>query len=127
MGMAEIEAFLTHLVVEGDVAASMQNQALNTLLFLYRKVLSRDLEDQKVDSVRARKKNQVACGVEQRRSATGDFRYVRAASSDDKAALWQWLALDGVYSLAGARLGFWHEGVDRARRQGWQRPHYAFS
>jgi len=37
MGMAEIEAFLTHLAVDGDVAASTQNQALNTLLFLYRK------------------------------------------------------------------------------------------
>lgn len=56
MGMAEIEAFLTHLAVQGDVAASTQNQALNALLFLYRKVLERDLEGQKVDSVRARRK-----------------------------------------------------------------------
>ena len=36
MGSAEIEAFLTHLAVQGQVAASTQNQALSALLFLYR-------------------------------------------------------------------------------------------
>lgn len=56
MGMADIEAFLTHLAVQGNVAASTQNQALNALLFLYRKVLERDLEGQKVESVRVRRK-----------------------------------------------------------------------
>ena len=35
MGRAEIEAFLTHLAVQGQVAASTQNQALSALLFLY--------------------------------------------------------------------------------------------
>ena len=39
MGAAEVEAFLTSLAVEGDVAASTQNQALSALLFLYREVL----------------------------------------------------------------------------------------
>jgi integron integrase len=34
----EMEAFLTHLAVEGNVAASTQNQALSALLFLYREV-----------------------------------------------------------------------------------------
>jgi hypothetical protein len=34
MGGPEIEAFLTHLAVEGHVAASTQNQALSALLFL---------------------------------------------------------------------------------------------
>ena len=34
MGTAEIQAFLTHLAVEGNVAASTQNQALSALLFL---------------------------------------------------------------------------------------------
>jgi len=29
MGKAEIEAFLTHLAVEGQIAASSQNQVLN--------------------------------------------------------------------------------------------------
>jgi hypothetical protein len=34
MGAAEVEAFLTHLAVEGRVAAATQNQALSALLFL---------------------------------------------------------------------------------------------
>jgi hypothetical protein len=34
MGAAEVEAFLTHLAVDGHVAASTQNQALGALLFL---------------------------------------------------------------------------------------------
>jgi len=33
MGKAEIEAFLTHLAVEGEVSAATQNQALSALLF----------------------------------------------------------------------------------------------
>ena len=35
MSAPEIEAFLTHLAVDLNVAASTQNQALNALLFLY--------------------------------------------------------------------------------------------
>ena len=41
MGAQEVGAFLTHLAVEGRVAASTQNQALSALLFLYREVLDR--------------------------------------------------------------------------------------
>lgn len=43
MGAAEIKAFLTHLAVEKNVAASTQNQALSALLFLYRHVLGREI------------------------------------------------------------------------------------
>ncbi len=43
MGAAEVEAFLTHLAVERNVAASTQNQALAALLFLYKEVLNIDL------------------------------------------------------------------------------------
>jgi integron integrase len=43
MGEAEVCAFLTHLAVEGQVAAATQNQALNALVFLYRNVLDRPL------------------------------------------------------------------------------------
>lgn len=39
MGKPEIEAFLTHLATERDVAASTQNQAMSAILFLYRHVL----------------------------------------------------------------------------------------
>jgi site-specific recombinase XerD len=53
MGEAEIEAFLTHLAVDGNVASSTQNQALSALLFLYRNVLKQPLSES-VDAVRAR-------------------------------------------------------------------------
>jgi len=39
MGGKEIADFLTHLAVERKVSASTQNQALNALAFLYKKVL----------------------------------------------------------------------------------------
>mgnify|MGYP002622752349 CR=1 FL=1 len=44
MGRDEIESFLTHLAVEGNVAASTQNQALSALLFLYNEVLRKPLD-----------------------------------------------------------------------------------
>jgi len=53
MGSEEIEAFLTSLAVEGQVAASTQNQALSALLFLYRYVLNQEL-DKPLDAVRAK-------------------------------------------------------------------------
>jgi hypothetical protein len=40
MGGAEVVEFLSHLAVEGMVAASTQNQARSALLFLYRDVLA---------------------------------------------------------------------------------------
>ena len=43
MGAAEVEAFLSSLAVEGNVAAATQNQALSALLYLYREVLGVEL------------------------------------------------------------------------------------
>ena len=54
MGIAEIEAFLTHLAVQKNVAASTQNQALSALIFLYREVLHLELPGL-IDAVRANK------------------------------------------------------------------------
>ncbi len=53
MGRVEIEAFLTHLAVQQQVAASTQNQALNAILFLYREVLN--LEVSGVKAIRAKR------------------------------------------------------------------------
>lgn len=39
MGKREIEAFLSHLAINRNVAPSTQNQAFNALLFLYDQVL----------------------------------------------------------------------------------------
>ncbi|WP_446809099.1 phage integrase N-terminal SAM-like domain-containing protein [Methylomonas sp. 2BW1-5-20] len=40
LGAREVEQFLTHLAVDGKVAASTQNQAKAALLFLYKEVLA---------------------------------------------------------------------------------------
>ncbi len=43
MGVEEVQSFLSHLAVEGRVAASTQNQAKSALLFLYKEVLGVEL------------------------------------------------------------------------------------
>jgi len=48
---ARMELFLSDLAVNGKVAAATQNQAFNSLLFLYREVLDQTIEG--VDAVRA--------------------------------------------------------------------------
>ena len=43
LGAPEVEAFLTYLAVDGNVAAATQNQAKSALLFMYRVVLGVEL------------------------------------------------------------------------------------
>lgn len=45
MGKNEVERFLSHLAEKKNVAAATQKQALNALIFLYKKVLDIDLGD----------------------------------------------------------------------------------
>ncbi len=54
MAEPEINAFLTYLAVKEKVSASTQNQALSSLLFLYRHVLGREVGDLG-EVIRARK------------------------------------------------------------------------
>ncbi|MBF0201942.1 MAG: integron integrase, partial [Desulfamplus sp.] len=54
MGKREIEAFLSHLAVQKNVAASTQNQALNAIVFLYKKVLDIPIDEQ-LEAVRAKR------------------------------------------------------------------------
>jgi len=54
-GEAKIEAFLTHLAMDADVAPSTQNQAMNALVFLYKHVLKYPL-DKEINAVRAPRK-----------------------------------------------------------------------
>jgi integron integrase len=53
-GAPEVEVFLTHLAEDGKVAASTQNQAMNALVFLYKRVLEHPL-DGRIDAARANK------------------------------------------------------------------------
>lgn len=43
LGETEVAAFLSHLAVQCEVAPATQNQALNSLVFLYHAVLDRPL------------------------------------------------------------------------------------
>lgn len=45
MGTQEIEAFLSHLAINKKVSAATQNQALNAIVFLYRNVLNKEVND----------------------------------------------------------------------------------
>ena len=54
MGKKEIEAFLSHLAVQKNVAAATQRQALNAIVFLYKKVLDIPV-DENLEPVRAKR------------------------------------------------------------------------
>jgi len=51
----KIEAFLTDLAVRGNVAPATQNQAMNALLFLYKRVLGQAPQGS-IEAVRAHRK-----------------------------------------------------------------------
>jgi len=53
MGGPEIEAFLTHLATERQLAASTQNQAFSAILFLYQHILQIELA--RIDFLRAKR------------------------------------------------------------------------
>ncbi len=54
MGETEICDYLTHLAVKRKVASSTQNQALSAILFLYREIIKKDLEEFE-DLIRAKR------------------------------------------------------------------------
>lgn len=54
----KIEQFLTHLAVDADVSPSTQNQAMNALVFLYRKFLKQPLNEE-INAVRAAKRTNI--------------------------------------------------------------------
>ena len=45
LGAEEVHVFLRHLAMDKEVASSTQNQALNAIVFLYRKVIKKDIGD----------------------------------------------------------------------------------
>jgi len=78
MGSAEVNAFLTHLAVEGQVSASTQNQALSALLFLYRELLERDLDLEGLIRARTRPRLPVVMTVEEVRAVLERLEGVEA-------------------------------------------------
>jgi len=57
-GSPLIEKFLTHLAIDRNVGPSTQNQAMNALVFFYKKVLKQTLEGD-IDAIRSKKKTTV--------------------------------------------------------------------
>ncbi len=55
---AKVEEFLTYLAMQRNVAVSTQNQAMNALVFLYKRVLEKPLE-KTVDAVRSTKNRKI--------------------------------------------------------------------
>ena len=55
MGKTEIDAYLSHLATERKVSASTQRQALNAIIFLYRRVLDQPMIEQ-IEPTRAKRK-----------------------------------------------------------------------
>ena len=53
MGAPEVEAYLTHLAVDRNVAPSTQNVAMQSILFLYKQVLGAELTG--IQALRAKK------------------------------------------------------------------------
>jgi len=98
MGKAEIEAFLTFLAVERHVAASTQNQALNSILFLYRSVLGINVE-QMTDVVRAKRNKRIPVVFSQR-----EVRAVLAHLSGVNTLIASLLYGSGLRLMEGVRL-----------------------
>ncbi|WGK70452.1 phage integrase N-terminal SAM-like domain-containing protein [Candidatus Haliotispira prima] len=59
MGKIEIEAFLTCLA-NNRVAATTQNQACNTLMFLHNQVLNLSMHDQNIQARRATQRERIS-------------------------------------------------------------------
>jgi integrase len=57
-GEQKIELFLTDLAVNKNVSKATQNQAMNALVFLYKKVLKTPL-DKEINAIRAAKKKNI--------------------------------------------------------------------
>ena len=58
MGVKEIEMFLSHLAIECNIAASTQNVALNAILFMYKKVLKIEFEEN-INAIRAKRSQNI--------------------------------------------------------------------
>jgi site-specific recombinase XerD len=59
MGVAEINDFISYLANQKSIAASMQNQAISAILFLYRQVLNIQLDETALIPIRPTKPKRI--------------------------------------------------------------------
>jgi integrase len=88
MGGDEVNAFLTHLAVTENVAASTQNQALSAILFLYREVLQQEL-DLNLDAVRAKRPRRLPTVLTNEEGSLPTNG--RGFATGGKVIVWQWV------------------------------------
>jgi integron integrase len=80
MGVDEINTYITYLANEKNIAASTQNQAISSILFLYRHVLGLELDEKALVSIRPTKPKRVPTVLSQNeakiviRNMTGVYR-----------------------------------------------------
>ena len=70
MGKKEVERFLNYLTEKKNVAAATKNQALNALVFLYKKVLDINLGDG-IAPTKSKAENKSANGIDKTRNFRG--------------------------------------------------------
>jgi integron integrase len=110
MGKEEVEAFLTSLAVERNVAASTQAQALSAILFLYQEVLGQALPWLD-DVTRAKKPVRLPSVLTQAETAA----LVTAVDDPEMSLVVRLLYGTGMRVLEGMRLRV--KDVDFARRE----------
>lgn len=64
-----VEAFLTNLAIDKNVAPSTQNQAMNALVFRYERVLNQTM-DGSIDAIRAYRKVNIPVVMTREEAAT---------------------------------------------------------
>jgi site-specific recombinase XerD len=95
----KIESFLTDLAVHGSIAAATQNQAMNALVFLYKRVLNYAM-DGSINAVRADKKVNVPV-VMTRAEVASVLSFVNSTAQLVTKLLYG----SGVYVMEAVRLG----------------------
>ncbi|MGF2736706.1 integron integrase [Marinobacter sp. DUT-1] len=80
MGAAEVEAFLSHLVLQANVSTATQRVALNALVFLYREFLGQPLEELSFERARRPKRLPTVFSPEEAKAVIsnleGEYRLV---------------------------------------------------
>ncbi|MCF8004096.1 MAG: integron integrase [Chromatiaceae bacterium] len=97
LGAADVERFLAHLATVRNVSASTQNQALNALVYLFRRVLGRPLDDMQFH--RAQRPPRVPVVL-----TRDEVRALLAALNDTPQLLTRLLYGTGMRLMEGVRL-----------------------
>jgi len=119
----KIESFLTDLALNGNVAAATQKQAMNALVFLYKRVLNHAMEG----SIAGRQEDQRPRSHDTRRSRRRHLSAGRNRPTGCQTSLRERLTHHGGRPAQGQGHRFSDEATDCPFRQGRQGPVYHLS